>query len=44
MICVYFVRGELPTLGIYITDTSREIDRLSRDKLSVYETNIMHEI
>ncbi len=35
MICLHFVRGELPTLGIYNTDTSREIDRLSRDKLSM---------
>ena len=35
MICLYFVLGELPTLGIYNTDTSREIDRLSRDKLSM---------
>ncbi len=35
MICLHFVLGELPTLGIYYTDTSREIDRLSRDKLSM---------
>ena len=35
MICLYFVRGEFPTLGIYNTDTSREIDRVSRDKLSM---------
>ena len=35
MICLYFVCGELPTLGIYNTDTSREIDRLSRDKVSM---------
>ncbi len=35
MICLHFVLGEFPTLGIYNTDTSREIDRLSRDKLSM---------
>ncbi len=34
-IFLYFVRGELPTLGTYNTDTSREIDRLSREKLSM---------
>ncbi len=30
-----FCSRKLPTLGIYYTDTSREIDRLSRDKLSM---------
>ncbi len=25
MICLHFVLGELPTLGIYNTDTSREM-------------------
>ncbi len=35
MICLHFVLGELPALGIYYTDTSREIDRLSRDKISM---------
>ncbi len=32
MICLHFVRG---SCLIYYTDTSREIDRLSRDKLSM---------
>ena len=50
MICLYFVHGELPTLVIYSTRTSREIDRLSREKImppvfASYERNInMHKI
>ena len=46
MICLHFVLGELPTLGIYNTDTSRECPTIARQIINAarYERNIMHQI